>query len=73
MSEQVVYSGSSTTSGQPCMTPRQLMESMTQLEEMLRKLEQSIKEVVKDLEKRKQVDFLCTNLNKVYVINQFGI
>lgn len=54
ISEQVVYSGSSTTSGQPCMTPRQLMESMTQLEEMLRKLEQSIKEVVKDLEKRKQ-------------------
>jgi hypothetical protein len=56
-SEQVVYSGSSTTSGQPCMTPRQLMDSMTQLEEMLRKLEQSIKEVVKDVEKKKQVLF----------------
>lgn len=54
ISEQVVYSGSSTTSGQPCMTPRQLMDSMTQLEEMLRKLEQSIKEVVKDVEKKKQ-------------------
>jgi hypothetical protein len=39
------------------MTPRQLMDSMTQLEEMLRKLEQSIKEVVKDVEKKKQVLF----------------
>lgn len=54
VSEQVVYAGSSTTSGQPCMTPRLLIDSMTQLEEMLRKLEQSIKDVVKDVEKKKQ-------------------
>lgn len=54
-SEQVVYSGSSTTSGQPCMTPPALMDSMTQLEEMLRKLEQTIKDVLKDVEKKKQM------------------
>ncbi|XP_021377275.1 HAUS augmin-like complex subunit 3 [Mizuhopecten yessoensis] len=50
----LVYAGSSTTSGQPTLTPRQLLDSMTTLENLIKKLEQSIKDVVKELESKKQ-------------------
>ncbi|KAJ8305851.1 hypothetical protein KUTeg_016396 [Tegillarca granosa] len=52
--ENMVYDGSSTTGGQPTLTPRQLLESMTQLDDMLQKLEHAIKDIVKEVDSKKQ-------------------
>lgn len=53
--EEMIYSGSSTTHGQPSLTPPQLQSAMTQLEGMLGRLEHSIKDIVRNLEQKKQV------------------
>ncbi|XP_069125959.1 HAUS augmin-like complex subunit 3 [Argopecten irradians] len=50
----LVYAGSSTTSGQPTLIPRQLIDSITTLDNLINKLQKSIKDVVKDLETKKQ-------------------
>lgn len=53
--EEMIYAGSSTTLGQPSLTPPQLQSTMTQLEGMLGRLEHSIKDIVRNLEQKKQV------------------
>ncbi|XP_060080706.1 HAUS augmin-like complex subunit 3 [Ylistrum balloti] len=50
----LVYAGSSTTSGQPTLIPRQLLDSLTTLDNLIKRLEKSIKDVVKELEIKKQ-------------------
>lgn len=68
--EEMIYSGSSTTHGQPSLTPPQLQSAMTQLEGMLGRLEHSIKDIVRNLEQKKQTlksDPLLYKERKLYV------
>ena len=55
MCEELIYEGSSTTSGAPQFTPRQIQDTMIQLRDMTKKLEQGILDVVKDIENKKKV------------------
>ncbi|KAL5021994.1 hypothetical protein ScPMuIL_001149 [Solemya velum] len=52
--EEMIYAGSSTTSGQPSLTPRQIRDSMLQLEDMLKKLEHTIMELRKGVDSKKK-------------------
>lgn len=54
--EELIYAGSSTTSGQPLLTPRPIQENIIQLQNMLKQLEQGIMEVVKDIDNKKKVE-----------------
>ncbi|XP_062578484.1 HAUS augmin-like complex subunit 3 [Saccostrea cucullata] len=53
--EEMIYSRSSTTHGQPSLTPPELQSTMMQLEGMLGRLESAIKDTVRNLEQKKQI------------------
>ena len=55
MCEELIYTGSSTTSGAPLLTPRPIQDAIIQLRDMLKQLEQGIIDVVKDLGNKKKV------------------
>ena len=54
--EELIYAGSSTTSGQPLLTPRPIQENIIQLQNMLKQLEHGIMEVVKEIDNKKKVE-----------------
>ncbi len=53
--ESMVYSGSTTVGGQPLLSPQPVLDALTQLDTMLKKLEQVIMDVIKDVENKKKV------------------
>ena len=55
MCEDLIYTGSSTTSGAPLLTPRQIQDTMMQLRDMTKKLEKGIRDVLEDVENKKKV------------------
>lgn len=55
MCEELVYAGSSTSSGLPLLTPRPIQDNVMQLKDMLKQLEQGILDVVKDIDNKKKV------------------
>ncbi|XP_060551458.1 HAUS augmin-like complex subunit 3 [Ruditapes philippinarum] len=67
--EELVYAGSSTTSGQPLLTPRPIQENIIQLQNLLKQLEQGIMEVVKDIDNKKKLlknDTLLARERKIF-------
>ncbi|XP_053393932.1 HAUS augmin-like complex subunit 3 [Mercenaria mercenaria] len=67
--EELVYAGSSTTSGQPLLTPRPIQDNIIQLRNMLKQLEQGIMEVVKDIDNKKKLlknDALLARERKIF-------
>ncbi|KAK3601506.1 hypothetical protein CHS0354_027652 [Potamilus streckersoni] len=68
--EDMVYAGSSTTSGQPLLTPRAILDSMNQLQDMFSKLEQAIKDIIKDVDNKKKIlknDKLLAKQRMLYI------
>ena len=57
--ESVIYEGSSTTSGQPQLTPRQIEENIVQLQELLTQMEKSTMDMVKDVDNKKKVRIIA--------------
>ncbi|XP_031556301.1 HAUS augmin-like complex subunit 3 [Actinia tenebrosa] len=53
--QKAAYGGSTTAGGLPQLTPQRLGDSLVQLEEVLSTLEQSIKDIIKDVEGKKKV------------------
>lgn len=53
--EGLIYAGSSTTAGQPVLTPRPIQDSIIQLTDMLKQLEQGILDTVKDIDNKKKL------------------
>lgn len=62
--EGILYAESSTVGGHPIMTPRAVQEAMTELDEMLRKLEAAILDTISDVNNKKKVKniFLIQNI-----------
>ena len=58
MCEDLIYAGSSTTSGAPLLTPRQIQDTMMQLKDMTKKLEKGIRDVLEDVENKKKVSMV---------------
>jgi len=55
----VLYADCSTTGGQPSLSPRPVLEAMTQLDSLLKKLEQVVMDVIKDIDNKKKVSMMC--------------
>ena len=53
--EECLYSGSSTTGGTPTLTHPDLVSAFSQLESQMKKINQAIKDICTDIEKKKQV------------------
>lgn len=51
-----MYKGSSTSSGQPALSPQPISDALLQLDSMLKKLEQAVLSVIKDVEHKKKVN-----------------
>ena len=51
----MVYSGSSTTGGQPALSPQSILDTLAQLDSMLKKLEQAVMDIMKDVDHKKKV------------------
>ena len=63
--ESLIYCSS--TSGQPSLSPQPIVDTLTQLDAMLKKLEQAVMDVIKDIDHKKKVSFnnfpkLLTNM-----------
>jgi hypothetical protein len=56
--DSVLYADSSTVGGQPSLSPRPVVETMTQLDSLLKKLEQIVMDVIKDIDNKKKVIML---------------
>ncbi len=54
----MVYSGSTTTGGQPLLSPQPIIDALTQLDAIIHKLEQAIKDTMQDVEQKKRVSFI---------------
>lgn len=52
---KTVYGESATTSGLPHLSPQRIADGLSQLDELLATLEQSIKDIIKDCEAKKKV------------------
>ena len=53
--DEVLYADCSTAGAQPSLSPRPVLETMTQLDSLLKKLEQVVMEVIKDIDNKKKV------------------
>jgi len=53
--KELLYAGSSTLSGLPLLTPQPILENILQLRDMLKQVEQSIMDIVKDVDQKKKV------------------
>ena len=53
--ESLLYSGSATAGGAPSLSPQAIVDTLTQLNDMLKKLEQAVMDVIKDWEHKKKV------------------
>ena len=53
--ESMVYSGSTTTAGQPVLSPQPVIDAITQLDAMLKKLEETTLKVIRDIDHKKKV------------------
>ena len=51
----MVYSGSTTTAGQPVLSPQPVIDAITQLDAMLKKLEETTLKVIRDIDHKKKV------------------
>ena len=52
--QTLVYAGSSTSTGQPSLSPHPVHEALTQLDSMVAKLEQVIRDIIRDVEAKKK-------------------
>ena len=51
------------TGGQPSLSPQPIVDTLTQLDEMLKKLEQAVMDVIKDIDHKKKVTkIVCREL-----------
>ena len=53
--EDKVYSGSSTLGGQPMLSPQTIVDSLVQLDSLMKKLEQTVMDIIKDIDSKKKV------------------
>jgi hypothetical protein len=53
--DSVLYADRSTAGGQPSLSPRAVVETMNQLDSLLKKLEQIVMDVIKDIDNKKKV------------------
>lgn len=51
----MVYTGSATRGGQPTLSPPSVLEALTQLDHMLSKVEHTVLDTIKDVEKKRKV------------------
>ena len=57
------------TGGQPSLSPQPIVDTLTQLDEMLKKLEQAVMDVIKDIDHKKKVtDVVCIKLQIILCI-----
>ena len=63
--EDMVYKGSATRGGQPALCPPSILEARTQLINMLDKVEHTVLDTIKDVEKKRKV--CCIGLNSLFV------
>ena len=56
------------TGGQPSLSPQPIVDTLTQLDEMLKKLEQAVMDVIKDIDHKKKVTkIVCTELQAMSI------
>ena len=53
--QAAVYSGSSTESGQPVLSPPPILDALTQLDTMLKRLESAVMDIMKDVDRKRKV------------------
>ena len=56
------------TGGQPSLSPQPIVDTLTQLDEMLKKLEQAVMDVIKDIDHKKKVTNVCIKLQIILCI-----
>ena len=61
--ESLIYPNSMVTGGQPSLSPQPIVDTLTQLDEMLKKLEQAVMGVIKDVDHKKKVTKIVQNWN----------
>ena len=69
MCEDLIYAGSSTTSGAPVLTPRQIQDTMMQLRDMNKKLEKGIRDVLGEIESKKKVPSISDSFFQEQVLS----
>ena len=71
--DSLLYADCSTAGGPPSLSPRSVVEAMTQLDGLLKKLEQVVMDVIKDIDSKKKVgvcgetNFTHTECNKSFL------
>ena len=55
--ESLIYPSSTVAGGQPSLSPQPIVDTLTQLDEMLKKLEQAVMDVIKDIDHKKKVTY----------------
>lgn len=53
--QSMVYSESSTVGGLPILSPQPVLDILTQLDSMLKKLEEAVMDIIKDIDGKKKV------------------
>lgn len=53
--QRVVYAGTSAQGGQPILSPQPVLDTLSQLDTMLQRLERGVVDVLKDIDGKKQV------------------
>ena len=59
-----MYSGSSTSTGQPALSPQPIHDALVQLDSLVKKLEQVIMDVIKDVDSKKKVSFTVNRYSR---------
>ena len=55
--QSMVYAESSTVGGLPILSPQPIIDLLAQLDNMLKKLEEAVMDIIKDIDGKKKVNF----------------